>query len=368
MAIRPRTLEDLVTGTEFWHGKRVFLTGHTGFKGSWLSLWLQSLGAQVYGYALAPATEPNLFELGRTGDEMDSEIADIRELETLKAAIARAKPHVVFHMAAQPLVRASYRDPVETYSTNIMGTVNLLEAVRREPEVRAVVVVTTDKCYENREWEWGYREVDRLGGHDPYSSSKAAAELVTAAYRNSFFTRSDHGETVAAVASARAGNVIGGGDWAEDRLIPDIVRSLFKGEGVQIRNPGAVRPWQHVLEPLAGYLLLAQRLYDSGTEYADAWNFGPEDADAKTVEWVVKRVTSLLGNATVWTEDKQSHPHEAGYLKLDISRARQRLHWSPRWSLEIALASTVDWYRNWNAGTDMRQFTLRQINEYSNTN
>lgn len=367
MAIRPRAVGSLVTDSSFWRGKRVLVTGHTGFKGGWLSLWLQHMGAEVYGYALAPATEPNLFELAYIEDAMFSEIADVRDLGSLKEALSRTKPEIVFHLAAQPLVRASYRDPVDTYSTNIMGTVNLLEAVRMQPEIRAAVIVTTDKCYENREWEWGYREIDSLGGHDPYSSSKAAVELVTAAYRSSFFSGPETPGKATPLASARAGNVIGGGDWAEDRLIPDIVRSIQRGDEVQIRNPGAVRPWQHVLEPLFGYLLLAQRLYESGSGFAEAWNFGPDDTDARTVEWVVDRVASLFGKDMSWNKDKGNHPHETGYLRLDISKARQRLLWSPRWNLEKALESTVDWYRNWNAGADMREFTLRQINDYSNT-
>jgi len=358
-------VEDLVIDREFWRGRRVFVTGHTGFKGSWLSLWLQSLGARVYGYALAPATKPSLFQLARVEQAMESEIADVRELSVLKGAVARAAPEVVFHLAAQPLVRASYRDPVETYSTNVMGTVHLLEAVRATPGIRSVVIVTTDKCYENKEWPWGYREADRLGGHDPYSSSKAAAELVTAAYRNSYFGREEFARHGVALASARAGNVIGGGDWAEDRLIPDIVRSFAAGRSVRIRSPQAVRPWQHVLEPVGGYLLLARQLYEAGMLCAEAWNFGPEDSDAKSVEWVVERISSLYGNGASWTKDEDCHPHETSYLKLDISKARQRLRWSPRWSLERALAATVNWYRAWSAGADMHEFTLRQIDEYS---
>lgn len=364
MAVGESTLEDMVTNSEFWRGKRIFLSGHTGFKGGWLSLWLQHLGSDVYGYALAPATTPNLFELARVEDGLVSEIADVRDIERLKAAVIRAKPEIVFHMAAQPLVRAAYRDPVGTFSTNVMGTVNLLEAVREAPSVRAVVIVTTDKCYENREWEWGYRENDRLGGHDPYSSSKAAAELISASYRDSFFGQRDVTGRLAAIATARAGNVIGGGDWAEDRLIPDVVRSLIGGDSVQIRNPGAVRPWQHVLEPLSGYLQLAQCLYEQGEQFATAWNFGPEDVDAKTVEWVVGRLNSLFGNKKLWKKDKQHHPKETGYLKLDISRARQRLGWSPRWSLDKTLVQTVDWYRNWATGGNMRDFSLTQIREY----
>ncbi|NIO41979.1 MAG: CDP-glucose 4,6-dehydratase, partial [Burkholderiales bacterium] len=285
---------------------------------------------------------------------------DIRDIDALSEALSRAAPDIVFHLAAQPLVRESYRKPVDTYATNVMGTVHLLEAVRHADSVRAVVVVTTDKCYENREWEWGYRECDRLGGHDPYSSSKAAAELVTAAYRRSFLS----GDRSPPVASARAGNVIGGGDWAQDRLIPDIVRAFSKNKAARIRNPNAIRPWQHVLEPLRGYLDLAERLFISGSKFADAWNFGPEDRDTRDVGWVVNHFTQLWGGDAAWSQDSAEHPHEAGYLKLDISKARQRLGWSPRLDLETALTWTVDWYRQHAAGEDVRNLTLNQISRY----
>jgi CDP-glucose 4,6-dehydratase len=364
MAVGSRTLENLVTDSGFWRGKRVFLTGHTGFKGGWLAIWLESLGASVFGYALAPVTTPSLFEIAGVGESADSTLADIRDGQKLSVAMQRAAPDIVFHLAAQPLVRASYRDPVETYATNVMGTVHLLEAVRQIDSVRAVVVVTTDKCYDNREWEWGYRENDPLGGYDPYSSSKAAAELVTAAYRNSFFLPPE----VASVASARAGNVIGGGDWAEDRLIPDIVRAVSGGAPVRIRNPNAIRPWQHVVEPLAGYLQLAQRLYSDGAGFAQAWNFGPEDRDARTVGWIARHVTELWGDGASWVVDEGEHPHEANFLKLDISKARQRLGWAPRLDLETALEWTTDWYRSFAQGADMRNETLEQIANYESRN
>ncbi|MBF0179597.1 MAG: CDP-glucose 4,6-dehydratase [Magnetococcales bacterium] len=345
----------------FWRGRRLFLTGHTGFKGSWLALWLRELGAEVTGYALEPPTRPSLFELARVAEGMESVIADIRDGEALAAAMVRAAPEVVIHMAAQPLVRASYRIPVETYATNVMGSVHLLEAVRRTPSVRAVINVTTDKCYENREWHWGYRENEPLGGYDPYSSSKACAELVTSAYRNSFFS-AGHG---VAVASARAGNVIGGGDWAEDRLLPDCVRAIMKGEPVVIRNPHATRPWQHVLEPLSGYLMLAQRLLEEGPRFASAWNFGPLDADARPVGWVAQRMCTLWGEGAEYRQEGGEHPHEASFLKLDISKARAELGWHPRWDLETALASIVAWTKAHRAGARMDEICLEQIAAYA---
>jgi len=350
--------------TEFWSGKRVLLTGHTGFKGSWLSLWLQSLGAQVAGYALAPPTSPSLFEAAKVAEGMDSTIGDIRDLEQLRAVFAGHRPEIVIHMAAQPLVRYSYIEPVETYSTNVMGTVNLLEAVRGTPGVRAVVNVTTDKCYENREWAWGYRENEAMGGYDPYSSSKGCAELVTAAYRNSYFHPNKYQEHGVAIASARAGNVIGGGDWADDRLIPDIMRAITGSRAVHIRNPHAIRPWQHVLEPLSGYLLLAQKLYEEGPNYAEGWNFGPNDEDAKPVQWIVESLTRSWGEGASWVVDNGDHPHEAHYLKLDCSKAKARLDWHPRWHLDEALEKIVDWQRVCRDGQDMREVTLQQIAEY----
>jgi CDP-glucose 4,6-dehydratase len=344
----------------FWNDKKVFLTGHTGFKGSWLCLWLSRLGAHVTGYALDPPTTPSLFELARVGELVDSRIADVRDAECLVRTLAEAQPEIVIHMAAQPLVRDSYKIPVETYAINVMGTVHVLEAVRQCPSVRAVVNVTTDKCYENREWVWGYRENEPMGGFDPYSSSKGCSELVTAAYRNSFFN-TQHG---AAVATARAGNVIGGGDWATDRLIPDCITALLAGEPIRIRNPHSIRPWQHVLEPLSGYLALAQKLYESGSDYAEGWNFGPADDDAKPVEWIVNRMCELRGSGARYEIDAGDHPHEAHYLKLDCSKARMRLGWQPRWDLNKALTSILDWVNIYSSAGDLREICLKQIDEY----
>lgn len=349
---------------QFWQGRRVFLTGHTGFKGGWLSLWLQQLGAQVTGYALPAPTQPSLFEQARVADGMISLIGDIRDGAALAHAMREARPEVVIHMAAQPLVRRSYVDPVETYSTNVMGTVHLLEAVRQSPGVRAVVNVTTDKCYENKEWVWGYRENEPLGGYDPYSNSKGCAELVTSAYRNSFFNPAQHAEHGVALASARAGNVIGGGDWAADRLIPDILAAFGQGQPVTIRSPHAIRPWQHVLEPLRGYLTLAEHLHDEGTAYAEAFNFGPRDSDARPVEWIVRQLAAVWGAGAAWHVDDGEHPHEATYLKLDIAKAAHRLAWRPRLDLEHALALTVDWARALQRNEDMRAQTLAQISSY----
>lgn len=352
---------------EFWRGKRVFLTGHTGFKGSWLAMWLQQMGAQVVGYALPPPTNPSLFKVAGVGDGMHSIVADIRDLPTLTAAIADHRPEIVFHLAAQALVRLSYEQPVETYAINVMGTVNLLEAVRRVGSVKALVNVTSDKCYENRETSKGYREDEPLGGYDPYSSSKACAELVTAAYRNSFFNTADHASHGLALASARAGNVIGGGDWAEDRLIPDIMRAFLADKPVAIRNPRAIRPWQHVLEPSSGYLLLAEKLCSEGGKFAEAWNFGPDDADAKPVQWVVERIAEAWGRAGAWAADKGAHPHEATYLALDCSKAREKLGWRPRWSLDRALDAMSEWYRAYQGGKEVAPMMLRQITEYQET-
>jgi CDP-glucose 4,6-dehydratase len=318
----------------FWKGKKVFLTGHTGFKGSWLSLWLQDMGAHVKGFALAPHTTPSLFEQARVEQGMAaSQIGDIRDLQTVTESMTAFDPDILIHMAAQPLVRLSYREPVETYATNVMGTVHVLEAARKCPSLRAIVNVTTDKCYENQEWEWGYRENEPMGGHDPYSNSKGCVELVTSAYRNSFFK----GDDAPALASARAGNVIGGGDWAEDRLIPDILHAVEKGRPVIIRNPKATRPWQHALEPLSGYLVLAQHLWEHGHAFAQGWNFGPRDEDARPVEWILDHMVGAWGAGASWQLDSESQPHEARYLKLDISKAKTHLKWEPTWSLEATL-------------------------------
>ncbi|MDO8264253.1 MAG: CDP-glucose 4,6-dehydratase [Gallionella sp.] len=364
MAIRQSTVEGVEVNPAFWSGKRVLLTGHTGFKGSWLSLWLQSMGAQVVGYALAPPTNPSLFEVAEVGKGMTSIVGDIRDLAYLRAVFAEHRPEIVIHMAAQPLVRYSYIEPVETYSTNVMGTVNLLEAVRSTDSVKAVVNVTTDKCYENREWAWGYRENEPMGGYDPYSSSKGCAELVTAAYRNSYFHPEKYKEHGVAIASGRAGNVIGGGDWADDRLIPDIMRAITAGKPANIRNPHAIRPWQHVLEPLSGYLLLAEKLYTEGATYAEGWNFGPNDEDAKPVQWIVERLTKAWGEGSSWVQDGGEHPHEAHYLKLDCSKAKTRLDWHPRWRLDETLGKIVDWQKNYQQGADMKSVTLKQIDIY----
>jgi CDP-glucose 4,6-dehydratase len=348
----------------FWSGKRVFLTGHTGFKGSWLALWLQQLGAQVTGYALDAPTNPSLFDAARVGAGMQSVHGDVRDLPALLRAMQAAKPEIVIHMAAQSLVRLSYDTPVETYATNVMGTVHLLEAVRQTPGVKAVVNVTTDKCYENKEWAWGYRENEPMGGFDPYSNSKGCSELVSAAYRSSFFNPAHHAQHGVALATARAGNVIGGGDWARDRLIPDILAAFEAGKQVPIRNPHATRPWQHVLEPLRGYLTLAERLYTDGPAFAEGWNFGPHSDDAKPVEWIVRQLAQRWGQGATWQVDSGNHPHEASYLKLDISKAGQRLRWQPALRLDDALGLIVDWARARQAGADLHAVTLAQIAAY----
>jgi CDP-glucose 4,6-dehydratase len=346
----------------FWRGKRVFLTGHTGFKGSWLALWLQSLGAELRGLALDPPTEPSLFEVARVGAGMQSRIGDIRDAGFVALTLKDFRPEIVIHMAAQPLVRRSYRDPVETYATNVMGTVHVLEAARHCDSVRAIVNVTTDKCYENREWVWGYREDEPMGGHDPYSNSKGCAELVSSAYRRSFF---DGQPGTPALATARAGNVIGGGDWAEDRLVPDILKAFEQRRPVVLRNPTATRPWQHVLEPLSGYLTLAERLCTDGAAVAEAFNFGPRDSDVLPVQWVVEHMAALWGDGARWALDGSSQPHEAHQLKLDIAKAAHRLGWQPRWRLGEALGHVVRWHLAWRAQQDMQAQCLAQIQAYT---
>lgn len=346
----------------FWRGKSVFLTGHTGFKGSWLSLWLQSMGAELHGYALNPPTDPSLFYEAKVGQGMSSVIGDIGNYSLLLQTLRESRAEIVIHMAAQSLVRLSYDKPIETYSTNVMGTVHLLEAVRRVQSVRAVVNVTTDKCYENREWIWGYREDEPMGGYDPYSNSKGCSELVTSAYRRSFFQKAG-----ISLGSARAGNVIGGGDWAIDRLVPDILRAFEQKKPVVIRNPHAIRPWQHVLEPLSGYLILAQKLYENGCEYDEAWNFGPNADDARSVQWIVEALVNNWGDGASWQLDFAEHPHEANYLKLDISKAKSGLSWSPRWDLAKGLAEIISWHKAWLGAVNAQQLCLSQIDQFNQT-
>jgi CDP-glucose 4,6-dehydratase len=358
------TMEINYIDTSFWKGKKVFVTGHTGFKGSWLCLLLNHFGADVSGYALEPPTNPNLFEEARIAELVTSFIGDIRDFDNLINVIQKVKPEIVIHFAAQSLVRESYKHPVETYAVNVMGTVNLFEAIRYTPGIKAVVNVTTDKCYENQNWHWGYRENEPMGGYDPYSNSKGCSELVTSAFRSSFFNQKDFSKHGVALASARAGNVIGGGDWAEDRLIPDIIRAIIRDEKVKIRSPYAIRPWQHVLEPLTGYLMLATKLLTDGPVYAQGWNFGPDDNDAKNVEWITKRMCNLWGNGATYEIDTNLHPHEANYLKLDCSKSKAELKWFPQWNIEIALESIVEWNRYYHEKANMQEICWQQIKKY----
>lgn len=348
----------------FWRGKRVFLTGHTGFKGSWLSLCLQEFGANLTGYSLTPPTQPNLFEIANVARGMTSIIGDIRDVDKLTNSMREARPEIVIHLAAQPIVRQSYADPVETYSTNIMGLVYLYEAMRAVGGVQVCVNVTSDKCYENKEWPYGYRENDAMGGYDPYSSSKGCAELITSAYRRSFFSKQDNNERLL-LASARAGNVIGGGDWAVDRLVPDILRSVSLGMPALIRNPSAVRPWQHVMEPLSGYLMLAQKLVVEGERYAEGWNFGPSPSDTQTVQWVVENITSRWGGNVSWESEQGVGLHEAHSLSLDCLKANRELGWRPIWTLDTAIEKIIDWHRAYLLeNCNMRDITLLQISDY----
>jgi len=351
--------------TLFWQDKRVFLTGHTGFKGGWLSLWLQSLGAKVTGYALNPPTNPSFFEVAKVGKDMQSIISDVRDLDILKKAINNAAPEIVIHMAAQPLVRYSYANPVETFATNVMGSVHILEAVRECKDIKVVINVTSDKCYENREWVWPYRENEPMGGYDPYSNRKACAELVTAAYRSSFFNPNYYKDHGVAVASARAGNVIGGGDWAVDRLIPDFIRAILADEAIIVRNPNSIRPWQHVLEPLSGYLILAEKLFIHGNQFAEAWNFGPDDENAKSVEWIINQlITNWGGDSSFKVDARISNLHEAHFLKLDCSKAKTALNWKSQWNVAEAIQKVCAWHKAHIDGQNMRDYSLNEIDQY----
>lgn len=352
---------------DFWHGKRVLITGHTGFKGSWLSVWLQKLGADVAGFALPPASAESLFDLAAVGERMHSTFADIRDREALQGAFDRFHPQIVFHLAAQSLVRSSYLEPVETYQVNVMGTVHVLETVRKNPSCRVAVNVTSDKCYENKEWTWGYREADQMGGHDPYSSSKGCSELVTAAYRHSFFEGKSATGVGVGIASARAGNVIGGGDFSKDRIIPDFMAAIARHQPLYVRNPDAVRPWQHVLEPLSGYLLLAEKLWENPQAYAQGWNFGPAPDDVRPVRWIVERLNNYWGERISWEIDTGPKLHEANLLMLDSAKARMLLGWRPRWTLDEALQAVVGWHSAYEKGQPLRQVVMEQIAAYEST-
>ena len=352
-------MENLVTFMTFWNNKKVLITGHTGFKGGWLSLWLQQLGADVIGFSLSPPTPINLFTLANVEHEMKSIIGDLRDLNQIVNVVKTERPEIIIHMAAQPLVRYSYQAPVETYATNVMGTVHLLEAARQTDSVKTILNVTTDKCYENKEWQRGYHENDGLGGYDPYSNSKACSELVTQAFRSSYFDAQQVG-----IASARAGNVIGGGDWAENRLVPDLIEACLNNQTVTLRHPSSVRPWQHVLEPLSGYLLLAEKLHTSPTEYAESWNFGPNEDDIKPVSWITDFIFSQWGNNQKWLLEQSKQPHETTHLKLDCAKAKQKLLWLPKWDISKGLTETVDWYKAFQAKDNMRDVTINQINQF----
>lgn len=348
----------------FFKDKKVLVTGHTGFKGSWLCLLLHELGANVYGYALNPPTQPSLYEIANINDLVNSTIGDIRDYQLLKKTISIIQPDIIIHLAAQSLVRESYKSPRETYEINVMGTVNLFDAIRNVDSVRVLLNITSDKCYENQEWYWGYRENDKLGGYDPYSNSKGCSELVTSAFRNSFFNPKLYEMHKVAVASARAGNVIGGGDWASDRLIPDLIRAIAKDESVTIRNPYAVRPWQFVLEPLSGYLQLVIKLYTEGAKYTGAWNFGPDNLGAKSVEWIVNKIYELWGSGIKYIVENSFQPHETNYLKLDCSKASTLLNWYPTWSIEKTISVIVDWTKAYLNNENIRKVCLNQIHDF----
>lgn len=349
---------------EFWSGRKVFVTGHTGFKGSWLSIWLQQMGAEVVGYSLPPLTNPSMFEAARVSDGMVSIEGDVRDAESLSQALADHKPEVVIHMAAQALVKTAYNNPVDTYSTNVMGTLNVLEAARKAGHTKVIVSITSDKCYENREWVWGYRENDPMGGHDPYSSSKGCAELLISSYRDSYFNPSNSNFTPMSLASVRAGNVIGGGDWSADRLVPDTMKAILEGESVLVRRPNAIRPWQFVLEPLRGYLDLAEQLWEHGDEYVGGWNFGPDVEQIQPVSWIVDYLTTQWGEGAGWMLDGAQHPHEDHFLKLDTAKAKGLLGWTPELPLSVVLDWIVEWYKSYSNEQDMRFVTEKQIAEY----
>lgn len=356
----------MVINKTFWKNKKILITGHTGFKGSWLSLWLQNMGANVIGYSLPPSTKPNMFEVANVSAGMESIAGDVRDIERVTTAVSKYQPEIIIHMAAQSLVRYSYSNPVETYATNVMGTVNILDAVRQIKCVKVVLIVTSDKCYENKEWVWGYREIDPVGGHDPYSSSKGCAELVTSSYRNSYFSTENFDNHRVAIATTRAGNVIGGGDWSEDRLVPDIMRAFLDGRSVVIRYPNAKRPWQHVLEPLSGYLCLAEKLWNDGPLFSQAWNFGPDDEDVKPVSWIVEYLVNMWGEGASWRVDESNHPHEAHYLKLDCSKARTLLGWTPGLNLSTALEWTCEFYKRHYNRENIHSVINDQISRYEN--
>ena len=362
MEEQPSVLEsmELKVHKSFWKNKRVIITGHTGFKGSWLSLWLNFLEAKVTGYALNPFTNPNLFSLLGIKKNISDHRDNIRDLSSLISVIKSSEPRIIIHLAAQSLVRKSYKDPVGTFATNVMGMVNLMEAARSCDSVRVILVVTSDKCYENREIDYGYRETDTIGGHDPYSCSKGCAELVTSAFRRSFF---ENGSAVA-IASARAGNVIGGGDWAADRIVPDAMRAFNENQILMVRNPGAVRPWQHVLDPLSGYMTLCEKMWNHPSKFSEGWNFGPADENVRTVGEVTDRISELWGDHAAWERSNVDHPHEATLLKLDITKAKKQLGWKPKWDLDTALEKTVSWYKSYYNGQDVGEMSLKQIEEY----